>query len=137
MTPSPENWVYRLNEWNRPFGVTEDWDDFLASIGEEDISWHCPWLRLPAMTVNNMGSQEVFLAGLTSFTFLRQFGISQVVPPPSFDVLRLPPFIVHGLRSYGRAWEDRRTEPSDPDFVTTLPGRYRKWLRRDVKARMG
>ncbi|KAF7133472.1 hypothetical protein RHSIM_Rhsim09G0076100 [Rhododendron simsii] len=32
MTPPPENWLYRPGEWNRPLGVTKDWDDFLALV---------------------------------------------------------------------------------------------------------
>ncbi|KAF7117129.1 hypothetical protein RHSIM_RhsimUnG0002500 [Rhododendron simsii] len=106
MAPPLENWLYRPNAWNRPLGVTEDWDDFLALVGEEDISWHCPWLRLPTMTTSNMGSQQVCLAGLTGFTFympfhiLHQLGISQCMPPPGSEVLCLPLFTISGLRNY-------------------------------------
>ena len=147
MTPPANDWWYRASGWNRPFqvmyGSEDDWADFFASAEEDDISWRCHWLRLPAMTVGNMGSTYVFMAGLTGFSFyspfriLRQLGLSQEVPQPGSELLRLPPFTIPGLRSYARSWGSRRTEPNDPLFSIASTGRYRKWLRRDVEARMG
>ncbi|KAI8568359.1 hypothetical protein RHMOL_Rhmol02G0192000 [Rhododendron molle] len=147
LTPPANDWWYRASGWNRPFQVMysneDDWADFFASAEEDDIAWRCHWLRLPAMTVSNMGSTHVFVAGLTGFTFyspfriLRQLGHSQEVPPPGSEVLRLLPFTIPGLWSYVRTWEARRTEPNDPLFSIASTGRYRKWLRRDVEARMG
>jgi hypothetical protein len=95
------------------------------------------------MTTGNMGSPYVLIAGLTGFSFyapfriLRQLGLSQEVPPQGSEVLRLPPFTIPGLRNYVRTWGARRTEPGDPLYSIALTGRYRKWLRRDVEARMG
>ncbi|KAI8571784.1 hypothetical protein RHMOL_Rhmol01G0145800 [Rhododendron molle] len=49
---------------------------------DDDIAWRCHWLRLPAMTMSNMGSPQVFVAGLVGFTFysplciLHQLGLS-------------------------------------------------------------
>ncbi|KAI8538533.1 hypothetical protein RHMOL_Rhmol09G0110900 [Rhododendron molle] len=97
------------------YSSENDWADFLASAEEDDIVWRCHWLRLPAMSMSNMGSMHVFVAGLTSFPFyspfriLRQLGLSQEVPPQGAEVLHLPPFTISGLRSYVRTWEARRT----------------------------
>ncbi|KAI8571783.1 hypothetical protein RHMOL_Rhmol01G0145800 [Rhododendron molle] len=87
LTPPANDWWYRASGWNHTFQVImyrneDDWADFFASLDDDDIAWRCHWLRLPAMTMSNMGSPQVFVAGLVGFTFysplciLHQLGLS-------------------------------------------------------------
>ncbi|KAI8550575.1 hypothetical protein RHMOL_Rhmol06G0117800 [Rhododendron molle] len=112
-------------------------------LQSEDIVWRCPWLNLPAMTVNSVGFKRVILARLMSFTFyipgrtLRQLGRNQENRCFGRERFGLPTFDSHNLQAYKYSWNNRELEEPLPDPITWLESRYVKWLHKEVKARLG
>lgn len=95
MTIPPGNWVYEARLLSQrcfefPDRRVFEWVGFFRHLWAEIISWRCPWLDLPPMTVHSIGPQWVVLAGLEAFTFyipyriqcqldLRQKALSEVL----------------------------------------------------------
>ncbi|KAI8572061.1 hypothetical protein RHMOL_Rhmol01G0169200 [Rhododendron molle] len=106
--------------------MIEEWYAFLNDMQSEDIVWRCPWLNLPAMTVNSARFKRVIFAGLASFTFyipgrtLRQLGTSQESRRFGRERFGLPTFDGHNLQAYEYSWTNRELEEPLPDPITWL-----------------